>query len=182
MLADKLDRIWRCTAEMIAKGPFTYYDITFNKVGHWWRKKPRLAYFVDVCPCINVPCIVFWNIANRKLESNFPYEIKICRGGQNRALGISWTSLHAIRPLHALSSISIFFNIIWSHWCVRISIICMRPYLSYNFLFHKDVCINVVVKSSSIEQIRVLYFRISSTFEQQLLERALSKYRYSRFH
>ena len=42
------------------------------KVAHWWRKKPRLAYFVDVCPCINVPCIVFWNIANRKLDSNFP--------------------------------------------------------------------------------------------------------------
>ena len=41
-------------------------------VGHRWRNKPRLAYFVDVCPCINVSCIVFWNIANRKLESNFP--------------------------------------------------------------------------------------------------------------
>ena len=139
------------------------------KVGHGWRKKPRLAYFVDVCPCINVPCIVFWNIVNRKWKSNFPksdqnhysdplkewkfrhpYEMKNCRGGQNRALRISWASWHAMRPVHALSSISIHFNIIWSHGCVRTSIICIRPYfdLPYNFSFHKDVWIFTPFKGS----------------------------------
>ena len=70
-----------------------------------------------------------------------PYEMKNCRGGQNRALRILWTSCHAMRLVQALSSISFYFNFIWSHGCVRTSIICMRPYfdLPYNFSFHKDV-------------------------------------------
>ena len=36
------------------------------KVGHGWRKKHRLAYFVDVYPWIIKSQIVFWNIVNRK--------------------------------------------------------------------------------------------------------------------
>ena len=39
---------------------------------HGWRKKAKLGYFVDVCPCINVLCIVFQNIANRKIKTQFP--------------------------------------------------------------------------------------------------------------
>ena len=42
------------------------------KVGHEWRNKPRLAYFINVYPCIFTSQIVFWNIVNRKCKTNFP--------------------------------------------------------------------------------------------------------------
>ena len=67
--------------------------------------------------------------------------MKNCRGGQNRALCISWTFWHTMRPVHVLSYIYIYITLIRSHGWVRTSIICIRPYfhLPYNFSFHKDV-------------------------------------------
>ena len=92
-------------------------------------------------------CLCFTNnetkIVNfgKEWKLGHPYEMKKCRGGQNRALCISLTSWHAMRPVHVLSSISIYFTLIRSHGWVRTSIICIRPYfhLPYNFSFHKDV-------------------------------------------
>ena len=57
------------------------------------------------------------------------------------ALCISYTSWNALGLVHALSPISIYFTIIWSHGCARTSIVCIQPYFDtpYNFLFHKDV-------------------------------------------
>ena len=67
--------------------------------------------------------------------------MKNCRGGQNRALCISWTFWHTMRPVHMLSYIDIYNTLNRSHGWVRTSIICIRPYfhLPYNFSFHKDV-------------------------------------------
>ena len=44
------------------------------------------------------------------------------------ALCISYMSWHAMGLVHALSPISTYFTIIWSHGCARTSIVCIKPY------------------------------------------------------
>ena len=52
------------------------------------------------------------------------------------ALCISYMSWHAMGLVHALSPISIYFTIIWSHGCVRTSIVCIKSYFTSPTIFH----------------------------------------------
>ena len=72
------------------------------EVGHWWRKKkPRLEFYIDICPCVLSSQMLYKNSVNRKNWEIFPKVNKIT------------TSFHFIRMYYwigkmTLSSISVF--------------------------------------------------------------------------
>ena len=117
------------------KGPLSIYHHYSNSFLKYCKQKIKDQFPQKWLKSIQWP---HWR------ENSGPYEIKNCRGGQNRALCISSMIWHAMCPVYVLSSISTYFNIIWNHGCAITSIVCIRPYfdLLYNFLFHKDFCKN----------------------------------------